>query len=258
MASKQGTPKKDAVKSETTHDGVINGITLGSFELFDNLDAKVRDDIAGYFHIKKLVKGQYVISESQLNREVYFLVSGAVHACSFTENGKQVQFEELKPGMMFGELSAIDGKERSSDCIAATSVTLAVISAEDFQLLIDSYKSVRDNVIQRLAYMVRLHMRKLYELTTFPVPQRIRFELLRIASQREYNALRDTDSPSIMLASVPTHAEIASRIGTHREAVTRELKSLEGSGAITWRPGEYVIHDITQLTYGVSDPGSHV
>lgn len=236
---------------------MVTGTTLGSFELFQNLDAKSRDEIARYFKIKQFVKGQYVISESQANNEVYFLVSGTVHVCAFTKNGKQVQFEQLNPGMMFGELAAIDKKERSSDCIAVSSVTLAVISSDDFLLLIDKHKSVRKIVIQRLAYMVRLHMRKLYELTTFPVYQRVRFELLRIASLHDRKSVEDeegdSDYASIPLASVPTHAEVAARIGTHREAVTRELKSLEVAGAITWRPGEYVIHDVNQLTLDTVD-----
>jgi len=233
--------------------GRITGTTLGSFEIFRKLDAESRDNIARHFSIKNLAKGQYVISETQANNEVYFLVSGTVHACAFTQNGKQVQFEELTPGMMFGELAAIDNKGRSSDCIAVTPVVLAVISSKDFELLIDEYKTVRTVVIQRLAYMVRWHMRKLYELTTYPVNQRVRFELLRIASP---HAANDTDTSeqavSISLSTVPTHAEIAARIGTHREAVTRELKSLEAAGAITWRPGEYVVHDITHLTKGVT------
>lgn len=232
--------------------GKITGTALGSFEIFQNLDAASRDEIAGYFKTKQLVKTQYVISEAQTNSEVYFLVSGTVHACSFTQNGKQLQFEELTPGMMFGELAAIDKKERSSDCIAVSPVTLAIISSNDFHKLIDDYKSVRTAVIQRLAYMVRLHMRKVYELTTFPVNQRVRFELLRIASRCEANEVREAGNTSIRVSDVPTHAEIAARIGTHREAVTRELKSLESAGAITWRPGEYMIHDVTQLTAGVT------
>jgi len=238
--------------------GRITGTTLGSFELFQKLDAKSRNEIARYFRVRQFVKGQYVISEAQANSEVYFVISGTVHACAFTQNGKQVQFEQLLPGMMFGELAAIDNKERSSDCIAVTPLTLAVVSSEDFHLLIDEHKVVRTLVIQRLAYMVRLHMRKLYELTTYPVNQRVRFELLRIASLHVGDELRDTEQTSIQLEAVPTHAEIAARIGTHREAVTRELKSLEGAGAITWRPGKYIIHDVTLLTQGVANTDSQV
>ena len=226
---------------------LVSGTTLGSFEIFQGLDSQARAEIAGRFKIKQFSKGQYVISEAQSNNDVYFLVTGMVYACAFTSNGKQVHFEELAAGMMFGELTAIDNMARSSDCIAIGPTTLAILSADDFRSLIDEYKAVRDAVINRLVYLVRLHMRKVYELTSYPVNQRIRFELLRIASTHKAQERFPTDDV-IRLESVPKHAEIAARIGTHREAVTRELKALEAAGVITWRTGEYIIHDITQLT----------
>ena len=45
----------------------------------------------------------------------------------------------------------------------------------------------------------------------------------------------------------PTHADIASRISTHREAVTREYHNLSESGLIEQRRGKLVIHDIARL-----------
>jgi len=230
---------------------IVSGTTLGSFELFQALDNQTRTDIATYFKIKQYTKGQYVISEAQSSNDVFFLVSGTIYVCAFTQQGKQVHFEELSAGMMFGELTAIDNMARSSDCIATSTATLAILSAEDFHTLINDYEPVRTAVVNRLVYLVRLHMRKVYELTSFPVSQRIRFELLRIASAHKTDAPCNesvvTDG-AIYLQAVPKHAEIAARIGTHREAVTRELKSLEAAGVITWRHGEHVIHDIALLT----------
>jgi len=225
----------------------VSATTLAAFSLFSDLDVDSRTAIAKYFKLRDFDKGHYVISATQANSEVYFIVSGLVAACAFSKGGKRVQFEKLDAGMMFGELAAIDGMERSSDCIAVAPTTLAVIPSADFHTLIDEYKPFRDAVIQRLAYMVRMHIRKFYELTTFPVGQRVRFELIRIASGTETTKAGQAGDAVIELDDAPTHEEIASRIGTHREAVTRELKLLEGEGVITWKPGEYVIHDLAHL-----------
>jgi len=226
----------------------VSGTTLASFEIFQKLDTSTRDEIAPFFKTRQYEKGQYVIGESQSNNDVFFLVSGTVFCCAFTETGRQVQFEELGAGMMFGELTAIDNMERSSDCIAISPATMAILSADNFRKLINEHEAVRSAVIHRLTYLVRLHMRKFYELSTYPVSQRIRFELLRIVAQRLPGKVGPTNESAIRLQSVPKHAEIAARIGTHREAVTRELKALEAAGVITWRTGDYVIHDVAQLT----------
>ena len=60
---------------------------------------------------------------------------------------------------------------------------------------------------------------------------------------------------SVLFEKVPTHADIASRISTHREAVTRELKRLERIGLIDWKPGHYAVHDVSEFkSFTLSQP----
>ncbi len=56
-----------------------------------------------------------------------------------------------------------------------------------------------------------------------------------------------------MISPAPTHAEIASRISTHREAVTRELNSLARAKLIEKRGTTLVIREIAALTRLVED-----
>lgn len=222
----------------------LSGGALGEFEIFSHLDSNTRDNIAENITLKKYEKGQSIINAQSTDTEVYFLIQGKVRVCSFAYNGKQIHFEELVPGTMFGELSAIDDKERSSDCLSTTQSYLAVMTASHFRQIIREHQSVSDYVLLRLADMVRGNMQKVYEFSALSVPQRVRCELLRLASEVSTSAL-DTD---IHLTAVPTHAEFAARINTHREAVTRELKILTALGAITWKPRSYVIHKIALLS----------
>ena len=226
---------------------VVSGIALGTFEIFSKLDMDARNEIARNTHQRTVEKGQYIISAENNDSDVYFLISGSVRVCSFSHNGKPIHFDELSSGMMFGELSAIDNRERSSDCISVTKCTLAVMKAGQFRQIITDHQTVRDAVLFRLASMVRDNMQRVYEFSALSVPQRIRCELLRLSSVAESSQASEPNS-DIHLVAVPTHAEIAARISTHREAVTRELKSLETLGIITWKPKKYVIHDIAFLS----------
>ena len=45
----------------------------------------------------------------------------------------------------------------------------------------------------------------------------------------------------------PTHADIASRVSTHREAVTRELNRLSRIGMIERQPGILIVRDVERL-----------
>ena len=46
------------------------------------------------------------------------------------------------------------------------------------------------------------------------------------------------------ISDPPTHAEIASRVATHREAVTREMNYLDREGIIERHTGRLVVRDI--------------
>ncbi len=222
--------------------GDVSGTALGTFDIFRGLSIGKRELIARDLRMYKVEKGQFVIANKSPGTDVYFLVSGRVRVCTFAQTGKQIHFEELLPGMMFGELSAIDGLQRSSDCLSMEDCHLAVMTSDQFKRVIHQHRDVQRYVLLRLAAMVRGNMQKVFEFSALSVVQRIHCELLRLASDAS------ADSPEIALTSAPTHAELASRVSTHREAVTRELKALETNGLITWKKNDYVIHDVAKLS----------
>src|SRR3546814_339533 len=73
------------------------------------------------------------------------------------------------------------------------------------------------------------------------VKNRIHSELLRLAREGEH------EGKSARISPAPTHADIASRISTHREAVTRELNDLTKSGLLTRDGRTLIISDVEEL-----------
>jgi CRP-like cAMP-binding protein len=88
---------------------------------------------------------------------------------------------------------------------------------------------------------VRSLTKRVYEFSTLAVNNRIHAELLRLAS------LAPREGKGARLAPAPTHAEIASRISTHREAVTRELNRLARIGIIERKNGTLIVRDLGRL-----------
>jgi CRP-like cAMP-binding protein len=66
-------------------------------------------------------------------------------------------------------------------------------------------------------------------------------ELLRLARP----ATLTPDQP--VVSPPPTHAELAARVSSHREAVTREMSALERAGLIARRRGAIVLLDVERL-----------
>jgi DNA-binding Lrp family transcriptional regulator len=77
------------------------------------------------------------------------------------------------------------------------------------------------------------------------VRNRVHAELVRLA--------RDHGGSEALIRPAPTHSEIASRISTHREAVTRELSRLEGLGIIAREGRTLRVKDLARLEAMVED-----
>ena len=98
--------------------------------------------------------------------------------------------------------------------------------AAAFQELLQTEPKVAQALLPQLVTKIRALTTRVYEFSTLAVNNRIQAELLRLAS------LAPREGKSAHIVPAPTHVEIASRVSTHREAVTRELNRLSRIGII--------------------------
>ena len=82
---------------------------------------------------------------------------------------------------------------------------------------------------------------RVFEVSALGVRERVRRDLLRLASEGE--SFRN----GVVIQPAPTHYEIAARIGSHREAVTCEFNRLEAENVIEVRRKQIRIIDIERL-----------
>lgn len=167
-----------------------------------------------------------IVEQHDQSNSVYFITSGRVRVVIFSSSGKIVTFRTLESGQMFGEIAAIDGKVRSSSIEALEACMIAKISKKTFWALIDSEPAFRNFVIQHLNQLVRSLSSRVYEFSTLSLQNRVHAEILRLAWPTKSN------NNTAIIRQMPTHAEIASRVSTNREAVTRELNRLSEIGLV--------------------------
>jgi CRP-like cAMP-binding protein len=225
--------------------------TLRVITVFKDLSIEERQRLAGSMTIRRFNPRQVVIAQDDDSTDVFFVVSGHVRATLYSASGKDVDFQDLGPGTMVGELSAIDGEPRATHVVALTDTLIASMSRDAFWDALLYYPAVTRQTLKRLSGLVRLHCERIFEYGVLGVKNRIHAELLRLARE-----VSDRDS-DVEIANAPTHAEIASRVATHREAVTRECKELETAGVIEWRPGRHVIRDVAAMERLVKEVRGH-
>jgi len=185
--------------------------------------------------------GEEILSYGAPSAEVFFLAAGKVRVIIYSAEGKAVLFTDLRAGATFGEIAAIDRGPRSAGAEAIEPCTVACLRASQFETLLLKHPDMAYATLRHLSAEVRRLTERVLEFSTLMVQNRIQAELLRLAAdsgQREGQAL---------LSPAPSLSDIANRVSTHREAVSRELSRLGAVGLLRRERGDLRIMDIARL-----------
>ena len=188
-----------------------------------------------------------LIDSGSASREVYFILEGAVQVIQFSPSGKEVILREITAGGLFGELAALDGGSRSASVIATAASLLARVPGDVFRDALQRCPDAAPWIARHFAGQVRTLSDKIFELSALAVRHRLHCEVLRLCESAGVVDDRAQIEPA------PTHSELASRIGSHREAVTRELRYLAARGWIDQGRRKLVVNAVSVLAAAVRD-----
>nr|WP_255460909.1 Crp/Fnr family transcriptional regulator [Novosphingobium sp. ERN07] len=185
-------------------------------------------------------KGHVLLAVGLPANDVYLVTEGSVSVSLVSSQGRETVLRLIEQGEVFGELAAIDGQPRSADVVAVENSTLLVIPGSTFTGLIESEPVVSLWLARYLAHQVRYLTNRIYELSTMGVGPRLQAELLRLAGEPAADG-------SACIVRVPTQAELAARIGTNRETVTREFALLVREGLLVKEGRRIMVPSVARL-----------
>lgn len=228
----------------TNTPSIIRPETLSGIDAFRRLNSADRTTLAARCGHARYRTGQQILSCSDSCRNVYFIVAGRAQATVFSLSGRQVTLQDLGPGEMFGELSAIDGEPRSAHVVATADTLIVSLTPDEFSRALYGYPAVTEATLNRLIGMVRMLSERVFEISALPVRHRVHAELLRLALRA---GGQGPGGASVAIDPAPTHSALASQVGTHREGVTREFNRLKRIGLISASRGCLIVHDVAAL-----------
>ncbi|RYF67607.1 MAG: Crp/Fnr family transcriptional regulator [Comamonadaceae bacterium] len=224
-----------------------SSLALRRIAWLDGLSAERLDALAQACRWQHVPAERPLLLRTQDRGEVFLLVSGAVRVTTYGANGRQVTFRDLPAGEVLGDIAALDGQPRSADVITLEDSLVAVLERDQFLALLRELPDLALRVMQRLALLVRELSERVIELSTLGVQNRLHAELLRLA-----HAAGVADNRA-RLAPAPRHLDLAARVSTNREQVTRELNALVRAGLIAKEPGALVLNDVAHLARKVAE-----
>jgi CRP/FNR family transcriptional regulator, cyclic AMP receptor protein len=198
-------------------------------------------ELESHARLVTLRPGQIVIGHQDRTTDVFVVLEGTLRVELYSLNGREISLADLGPGELFGEFAAIDEQPRSATVAATGACVLACIPGPAFRRIVLSTPENAEWFTRRLVARIRLQTERVFELNALAVRNRLHCELLRLSLDA------GVSQNAAKIAPAPTHAQLAARIGTHREAITRELQYLHKRGIVVQQGRELRIDNVAEL-----------
>ena len=215
--------------------------SLADFPLFAGLTEEQIDRFGNRCIWKNYEPGQLIIDHHENSTDIRFIAHGNVRIVIRMVEGREVILNDYRDGQFFGELAAIDGGLRSANVTAIVKTRICVMSGAVFKDMCQESPETGWTMMTHLVNLVRRLSDRLAEFSFLKAKHRLYAELLRLSRKRSGHLDQRIVSPAL------PQAEIADRISSRREIVSREMKSLEREGVLERAGGGLVICDPKRL-----------
>ncbi len=194
---------------------------LAPLELFQEIPKTELDHVAAAAMVKEYGPGDVLFLEGQPCQGLWIIGEGAAKVIKTTPQGRQlVLMTQLAPSTV-AEVPVFDGGPYPASLIAERPTTALLILKQDFLNLCARNPGLALRFLRVFGRRLR-HLVALAERVTFgTIRQRLAADLLERAATGE--------SPVIQLES---QEELASRLGTVREVVSRNLSRFQSEGLV--------------------------
>ena len=226
----------------------------GQIPLFSRLDKDRTAWLEQVCTWRNYEPGELIIDYEDQSTDVRFILSGKIRVLIRVANGKEVILGDLGAGEYFGEMAAIDRKGRSANVTALDRSVVCIAPADAFMSVVTDYPELSREVLEKLVERVRHLNMLLIEQHFLTAQQRLCAELMRMSRPRQISGGEiDMDRNVRVVSPPPVQKDIAARIGASREAVSRELGTLEKAGLVEKTKGALVLKDLAALNKKIAE-----
>jgi CRP/FNR family transcriptional regulator, cyclic AMP receptor protein len=196
-------------------------------------------DSASYHSV--MPPGAILFVEGQSSRGVYVLCSGKVKLSTTSKEGKVLILKQAEAGEVLGLSAAISGSVYEMTAETMQPCQVNFISRQDLMGLLQSESEVGVHAAQALSREFQGAYRDIHDLVL------ARSSSGKLARLLLSCAPESQKSEELRLRSSMTHEEMAQRIGSSRETVTRLLSNLKKKRLIRLEGATLVIRDRSGL-----------
>jgi CRP-like cAMP-binding protein len=209
-----------AINGKNTLEDVHTAIQ--DLSMFNGADEDALRELAAQARCHDYPKNNILFYQGDPPGSIYLLVSGRVKCTLMNEEGREVVLNVVRPGGIFGLIAALDDGPQPANAITVQRSKLAIFGVDAFVAWLARQKMIQQVIMAEFGRRIRDAYQKIGEHALMGVKERLLMALLDIA---EREGETEPGSEAIVFTR-PTHQELANRIGSSREVVSRMLKDL--------------------------------
>lgn len=173
-------------------------------------------------NVRQFGPNTVLFSEGDPSDALYILLAGRVKVYGADEQGHEVIYNMHGAGETFGEL-ALDGGPRSASVMTTEPCRLIVVQGADVRVFLTEHPDFAWHLLKKLARLVRHSTASVKSLALQDVYGRLADLLRALAAQGPGGGV---------IEPKPTQQELAERVGSSREMISRILTTLVKGGYV--------------------------
>lgn len=194
-------------------------------------------DLSSVSKLKEIAKDEMIFSEGEDARALFILAEGEVNLVKYTPEGRERFVRHVGEGETFAEAAMFAGEAYPVSAVARASSKLIAIDKGDFHKFVSDHPDASIAMLGAMARLLRHWSSLLSELSLTSVESRIAAWLIKKAKRSGSNSFK---------LGIPKK-ELAFKLGTIPETLSRNFRKLADSGTISVDGDEVTIEDLGSL-----------
>jgi CRP-like cAMP-binding protein len=227
--------------AHTAHSGSIRRF-LKANTFLGRLPDVALDALMDRGQLREFSKKDIIYQRGEPGDSLMVVVAGRVKLTNVNAGGKEIVLHFLVPGNIYGEIAALDGKERAANAVALEDSRIFLIYTRDLMPTLKAHPDAMLEVITALCEKVRAGA-AMIEDNTLEMRARVARGLLRLARQHGQKG-----AEGICLQLALSQGELGNYLGLSRPNVSRQLGELKEANVVKIDGTQIVITDEEGLT----------
>ncbi len=225
---------------------------------FAGLSLGLRQAILARARVQRVRRGATLLRRGSVATDWVGVAGGALGLATRGRDGKPFTLDLLGPGDWYGDVALIDGSAVDLDIVAQAHSTVLLVDRSALQQLVQQQPELRAALLMLDCKRLRHMFRRLEEVQTLALSQRVALQLQRLV--RQFGQPMVVDTPGHTGRHTSSHGEpqqieltltqgdLASLLCASRQRINGTLRQLQGLGILGASHGRIEVLQPQRLT----------